>query len=204
MQSTTNHAWSMVHRAPPDHLHRRNKRRGPTPTRPQLASLPAAAAPDHHFHSARAPAPLPRHMPPGVRDHLICCPVVVWWAPRARRDGRVPVFRRGAPRGRTGAAWHPVFRAPSRGGGCGAALTCGSRGGFFSPGGDRIPRHRPGSCADASSPSARRLLFRFGAFTAARRSRCRLRLSVSAAATPTAPSFHCSRAVARGPRSWIL
>jgi hypothetical protein len=154
--------------------------------------------------SARAPAPLPRHMPPGVRDHLICCPVVVWWAPRARRDGRVPVFRRGAPRGRTGAAWHPVFRAPSRGGGCGAALTCGSRGGFFSPGGDRIPRHRPGSCADASSPSARRLLFRFGAFTAARRSRCRLRLSVSAAATPSAPSFHCSRAVARGPRSWIL
>jgi hypothetical protein len=116
VQSTTNHAWSMVHRAPPDHLHRRNKRRGPTPTRPQLASLPAAAAPDHHFHSARAPAPLPRHMPPGVRDHLICCPVVVWWAPRARRDGRVPVFRRGAPRGRTGAAWHPVFRAPSRGG----------------------------------------------------------------------------------------
>lgn len=66
--------------------------------------------------SARAPAPLPRHMPPGVRDHLICCPVVVWWAPCARRDGRVPVFRRGAPRGRTGAAWHPVFRAPSRGG----------------------------------------------------------------------------------------
>lgn len=136
MQSTTNHAWSMVHRAPPDHLHRRNKRRGPTPTRPQLASLPAAAAPDHHFHSARAPAPLPRHMPPGVRDHLICCPVVVWWAPRARRDGRVPVFRRGAPRGRTGAAWHPVFRAPSRGGARarGAAALrsrAGLAGGFF-------------------------------------------------------------------------
>lgn len=134
-----------------------------------------------------------------------------WWCGGRRARAVTVGFRCSAAARPAGARGQPgipcsVLRLAggARAGGCGAALTCGSRGGFFSPGGDRIPRHRPGSCADASSPSARRLLFRFGAFTAARRSRCRLRLSVSAAATPTAPSFHCSRAVARGPRSWIL
>lgn len=106
-------AWSTVH-----HLITSTAATSAAARPPRGHNLPPSRPrpPRTTISSARAPAPLPRHMPPGVRDHLICCPVVVWWAPCARRDGRVPVFRRGAPRGRTGAAWHPVFRAPSRGG----------------------------------------------------------------------------------------
>ena len=93
-----------------------------------------------------------------------------------RRAGRVPVLRfRGAAA--RGAPVCSVSRRARVGGPGPAPHVRVSRGWVFFPGNESRARHRPGSCADASPSAAASIPF--GAFTAARRSRCRLRLSVS-------------------------
>ena len=151
-----------------------------TPRQGQAGAIHTSPAAVLHLHPAThvRPGP-PLHPPPLPRT--TCLPVVVGAVPVGFRPGAPIRFRGAAPAPGARGAGAPtrVFRLAARaGGGPGPAPHVRvSRGWVFFPGNESRARHRPGSCADASPSAAASIPF--GAFTAARRSRCRLRLSVS-------------------------
>lgn len=116
-----------VHRAPPPrHHHRPNKA-----TCLASGRLQARGGPDHHFPPSASAAPHAARV--RVRPHLPICVL------RCECDhvcGGRPQLADAVTVG---------FR-------CSASTTPRARGArWWFPHGDRVPRHRPGSCADASS-----------------------------------------------------